>query len=43
MADPDFYQQAGDVIAEKQTQLKQLESELAEAYTRWEFLEGLGS
>ena len=43
MADPDFYQQAGDGIAEKQTQLKQLESDLAEAYKRWEFLESLGS
>ena len=42
MARPDFYQQTGDVIAEKQGQLKQLESELAEAYTRWEFLEELG-
>ena len=39
MADPAFYQQDGAVIAEKQAALKSLESDLAEAYARWEQLE----
>ena len=39
MADPAFYQLAGDQIAETQSRLKQLEAELAEAFHRWEYLE----
>lgn len=39
MADPDFYQQAGTVIASEQGRLSQLETELATAYARWEELE----
>ena len=39
MADPQFYQQPGSKIAEEQARLKQLESQLAAAYARWEALE----
>lgn len=39
MADPSFYQQPGDEIAEKRNQLTELESQVAAAYTRWEELE----
>lgn len=39
MADPDFYQQAGTVIAAEQGRLNQLETDLATAYARWEELE----
>ncbi|MEM9588573.1 MAG: ATP-binding cassette domain-containing protein [Planctomycetota bacterium] len=40
MADPEFYQSGGERIAEEAGKLQQLESELAEAYQRWEELEG---
>ncbi|MGI9517615.1 MAG: ABC transporter ATP-binding protein, partial [Pirellulaceae bacterium] len=43
MADPDFYQQSGEAIAEKQSHLKLLERELARNYERWEELETLNS
>ena len=39
MADADFYKQAGDVIAAKQSELQEQESRLAQAYARWEELE----
>ncbi len=39
MADADFYQQAGTIIATKQAELQSLETELATAYSRWEELE----
>ena len=41
MAQPDYYQQGGEVIAQGQSQLKDLESELANAYARWDELEQL--
>jgi ATP-binding cassette subfamily F protein uup len=41
MAEPDFYQQPGDEIASAQTRLKDLESQLSQAYQRWEELEAL--
>jgi len=41
MADAAFYQQPGPQIAAAQAELKQLESELAAAYERWEALEQL--
>ena len=43
MADPGFYQQAGDVIAKAQEDLKQLDDELAIAYSRWEELEEIAA
>ncbi len=39
MADPGFYKQAGDKIAQATEKLKQLEAELESAYARWEELE----
>lgn len=39
MAEPSFYRQSGEEIAQQQSQLKQLEADLASAYTRWEDLE----
>ena len=39
MADPEFFKQEGEAIATEQARLKQLESELAAAYERWEELE----
>ncbi|MCC9641931.1 ATP-binding cassette domain-containing protein [Rhodopirellula sp. JC740] len=39
MAAPEFYQSGGDAIAAKSNALKEKESELAEAYERWETLE----
>lgn len=39
MADPDFYRQSGDEIAEKQTRAKELEADLSTSYARWEELE----
>jgi len=39
MAEPQFYQQPGERIAESQASLKRLEDELASAYQRWEELE----
>lgn len=41
MAEPRFYQQPGDQIAESQSRLKQVETQLATAYARWEELEQL--
>jgi ABC transport system ATP-binding/permease protein len=43
MADPEFYQQSGSVLSEKQAELKRLESELNNAYRRWEELESIAS
>lgn len=39
MADPDFYRQAGNLIAETKERLAALEDELEQAYARWENLE----
>jgi ATP-binding cassette subfamily F protein uup len=41
VSQPEFYKQASSEIARKQTQLKQLEEQLAAAYHRWEELEQL--
>ena len=41
MSQPDFYQQEGVQIAESQTRLEALETELTEYYERWERLEEL--
>lgn len=41
MAQPDFYRQAGDVIAQEHAGLKDRETRLAAAYRRWEELEEL--
>jgi ATP-binding cassette subfamily F protein uup len=42
VSQPEFYKQASSEIARQQTQLKQLEEQLAAAYHRWEELEKLG-
>ena len=39
LADPAFYKQSGEKIAEVQTKLQRLEEELRNAYERWEDLE----
>ncbi len=39
LADPAFYQQAGEAVAEVNARLKALEAELEQAYERWEALE----
>ena len=39
MANPDFFKQAGDVLAQEQAKLKELEENLASSYERWEELE----
>jgi ATP-binding cassette subfamily F protein uup len=39
MAAPDFFKQAGTIIAAKQAELQSMEAELATAYSRWEELE----
>ena len=39
MGQPDFYRQVGEIIAEKQVRVKEIESELETSYTRWEELE----
>lgn len=39
VADPEFYQQDGAVIAEANQRLQQLQQELEQAYARWEQLE----
>jgi ATP-binding cassette subfamily F protein uup len=39
MADPAYYQQAGDKIAAEASKLAELEASLAKAYARWEELE----
>ncbi|OOZ36468.1 ATP-binding cassette ATPase Uup [Solemya velesiana gill symbiont] len=41
MADPSFYQQGGDVIAEAKARMESVEAELSEAFERWESLEGM--
>jgi len=43
MAQPAFYQQPGDKIAQATSQLKDLETQLATAYSRWEELELLAA
>jgi ATP-binding cassette subfamily F protein uup len=43
MADPAFFQQAGERIASEQKQLREIEVELAAAYARWEELEQLAA
>ena len=42
LADPDFYKQDGSEISRQRGRLQAVESELAEAYQRWEELEALG-
>jgi ABC transport system ATP-binding/permease protein len=42
MSAPEFYQQAGNAIADLQRQLQGWEAALATAYERWETLESLG-
>jgi ATP-binding cassette subfamily F protein uup len=39
LADPKFYQQAGPAIAQEQSRLQSLETDVARAYERWEELE----
>ncbi|HBJ37825.1 MAG TPA: ABC transporter ATP-binding protein, partial [Planctomycetaceae bacterium] len=41
MSKPDFYKQAGDVIAKTQAKLADLEKTLANSYQRWEQLEAM--
>ncbi|MET0092879.1 MAG: hypothetical protein ABW120_05065 [Sedimenticola sp.] len=41
MADPAFYQQDGEVIAEAKAGMEAVEAELSEAFERWESLEAL--
>jgi len=41
MADPSFYRSDGAAIAEAKARLETLEQELANAYERWETLEGM--
>jgi ATP-binding cassette subfamily F protein uup len=43
MANPDYYRQAGDVLAREQGLLANAEAELAEAFVRWEALERPGA
>jgi ATP-binding cassette subfamily F protein uup len=40
MGEPGYFRQAGDVLARDQARLHDLESRLAEAFSRWEALEG---
>jgi len=40
MGQPEYYQLGGDKLAADQAKLKELEEELATAYSRWEELEG---
>lgn len=42
MATPDYYRQAGDLLARDQASLRDLEARLAVAFTRWEALEAGG-
>jgi ABC transport system ATP-binding/permease protein len=42
MAEPDYYRQPGDLLARDQARLRELESRLATAFTRWEALEATG-
>ncbi len=41
MADPAFYQEAGDRVAAAKTELEAIAAELSRSYDRWEELEGL--
>lgn len=41
LADPEFYQQAGDAIAGTQQELKALQQQVTLCYSRWEELEAL--
>lgn len=43
MAAPDYFRQAGDVLARDQARLRDLEAQLAQAFARWEFLEAGGA
>ncbi len=43
MAEPEFYQQSREVIAQAQTDLKSIEEKLSSAYARWEELEEVAS
>jgi ATP-binding cassette subfamily F protein uup len=43
MAAPDYFRQAGDVLASDQGQLRDLEAKLRDAFTRWEALEAAGT
>jgi ABC transport system ATP-binding/permease protein len=42
MAVPDYFRQAGDVLARDQARLRDLEAQLAQAFARWETLEAAG-
>ncbi len=42
MAQPEFYKQSGELIAQQQARLNDLEAELAAAYSRWQELEQVG-
>jgi ATP-binding cassette subfamily F protein uup len=39
MAQPEFYKQSGEHIAQRQAHLKDLEAELSATYARWQELE----
>jgi len=41
MAQPDFYQQTGDIIAQERKRLDELEAKLTEYYAAWEALEAI--
>ena len=41
MSQGEYFRQSGECIAEETARLKQLESQLANAYQRWEELEQL--
>jgi ATP-binding cassette subfamily F protein uup len=43
MAHPDYYRQPGEVLSREQGLLAKAEAELAEAFVRWESLEGPGA
>ena len=43
MAEPSFYQQSGDWIAQRQSELNSLKEQLHAAYQRWEELEQFGA
>lgn len=42
MAEPEYYRQTGEKIADQQAKLNDLGVRLAAAYARWEELENLG-
>ncbi len=41
MADPDFYREAGDEVATVKNRLEELETDLEQAYDRWQVLEAI--